>query len=79
LPKKSEGTSRGLHSVAGVDVVLDQHRNAMQGATYLASGAQIIGLLRHRERVRIQLDDGIYSTVRAVLVEQEYSLEIELG
>ena len=51
----------------------------MQRAAYVALGAQIIGALRHRERVRIQLNDGIYATVRAVLVEQEYSLEIELG
>ncbi len=39
--------------------------------------AQGIGLARHREGVRIQLDDGV--DARAALVERKYPLDVGCG
>ena len=51
----------------------------MQGPVHSALSAQSVCEFRHVERIWIQLDHGIYSIVRAALVERGDSREIEIG
>src|SRR5439155_6241382 len=50
-----ERAGAGLHIVAGVDVVLDQHGDAVERAKDLALGAHRVGILGDAERVRVPL------------------------
>ena len=75
LPSQRERARGGLHPVACVDVVLQQHRDAVQRSQQLASGAQVIGVLRHRQGVRVDLQDGI--DAGPVLVQRLDAVEVE--
>ena len=72
-----------LPHLGGIEVAIDAMARELSGrgheVAYVASGAQPIHLCCYVERVGIQLDDRIYSTVRAVLVERGDSREIKPG
>ena len=68
-PFESERSGGGLHAIAGVDVALEKHRNAVQRAEHPARAAQRIRMARHRERVGVQLHHRI--DAGTVLVERE--------
>src|SRR4051812_49673964 len=44
------------HSVRGVDIVLEQHRNSVQGTAHTTSLSLAIECVRYRQRVRVDLD-----------------------
>jgi hypothetical protein len=72
-----ERTRRGLHLVRRGDVVLEQNRDAVEGAAHLAGPALVVQLLRECERVRIELDHGIQ--LRPGLIYLGDAVEIGLG
>src|SRR5215472_13093969 len=77
LPDECERSRGGLHLVAGVEVVLDQYRDAVQRAHHVALVALLVGLAGHRQRIRIQLDDRVHAW--SSLVELEDAIDVEVG
>ena len=73
---QSERSRAGLHPVAGIDVVLQQHGDAVQGTEDLALGAHRICVLRDGHRVRVQLDHRV--DAGPVLVELVDPLDVVL-
>ena len=73
-PCKPERAGGGLHAIAGIDVALEQHRNAVQRPEHPAPAAQLIRTTRHRERVGIQLHHRVHA--RPVLVEGEDARDV---
>nr|CAB3454289.1 unnamed protein product [Digitaria exilis] len=64
--EQREGSRRGVEPVARGDVVLEEHGDAVQGAAAGGRGggrALGVGALGLRERVRVDLDDGVEERV----------------
>ena len=59
LSHHGQRSRRGLHPVAGVDVVLEEQRDAVQRTARLAARALRIELLGDGQRIGIELDDGV--------------------
>ena len=76
LADERERPGGGLHLVAGVDVVLEQHRDPVQRSEDLALGAHVVGVLRHPQRIGVELDDAV--DVRPVLVERHDAIDVVL-
>ena len=68
---------RGRHPVGGVDVVLEQHRNAVQRAARRPWPPAPVELLGDGERVGVGLDDRLERDARPV--HRGDPLEVELG
>ena len=60
-------SGRGHHAIRRIDVVFDQHRDAMQRATRAFGLALLIERVGNGERIRIQFDDRVHR--RAALVD----------
>jgi len=54
-----------------------EDRDAVQRSQHLAPPAQVVGVLRRRQRVGVELDDGVHA--RAVLVQSLDALDVEAG
>ena len=65
--EQRQGAGRGVEPVARGDVVLEQDGDAVQanGAAAAGGGALGVGALRLRDRVRVDLDDGVEQRVEA--------------
>ena len=69
-----KGPGAGLHFVAGINVVFEQHRDAVQRAQNSAVPPQHVGILCHHQRVGINFNNSI--DARAVLVESDDASQI---
>jgi hypothetical protein len=65
-----------LHPVAGVEVVLDEDRDAVQRAAQLAVLPLGVQGLRHGQSIRVRLDDGV--DARPIPVEGLDAVEVGL-
>ena len=57
--EQSDRPGRGLHAVAGVDVVLQQYRHTMEWASPPSLFGFAIEFLRYLARIGIDLDDAV--------------------
>ena len=64
--RQREGTGRAGHAVAGADVVLQQHRQAVQRAAHAACRAFGVELRGDGERLRVQFTHGVQRRPRVV-------------
>ncbi len=67
----------GIHHRRGVDVVLEQHRDAVQGAAHVAGLALGIARVGFLKCIGIELDHGV--ECRAGIVDCRDAVEIGLG
>ncbi len=71
---QGERAGRRLHAVAGVDVPLQHHRDAVQGAAHVPLLALLVELAGDPAGVRVDLQDGV--DPGAALVDRRDALEI---
>src|SRR6476660_3771628 len=57
--QKSEAPGGRLHPAGRIDVVLDEHGNAVQRPELTFAGACAVAFLSYIQSVRIELDDGV--------------------
>jgi hypothetical protein len=58
---QGQGTRRGAHPVPSANIILDEHRDAMQRSARTTDFSFLVQGLRQRQGVGIQLDHGLQS------------------
>ena len=72
-----ERSGAGAHPIAGIDVVLEENRHAMQRTERASRGTLCIGRIGQCQRVGIDLDDAVHT--RAIGIQCADAHEVVLG